>query len=62
MSKKRKHNAAHEIPHPDKNSPDIIPQNDPEDPVLPAEPDLIPEENPFETPSPYEIPLPGERP
>ena len=62
MSKKKKHNTAHKISPSDKNSPDIIAQIDPEDPILPTEPDLIPEENPFETPPPFDIPLPGERP
>jgi len=51
-----------EIPDPAKHSPEVIPQEDPEEPVLPAEPDIIPEEDPFETPPPYEVPPPGEGP
>lgn len=51
-----------EIPEPPKTHPEIVPQSDPEEPVLPVEPDIIPDEDPFETPPPYEVPIPGEGP
>jgi hypothetical protein len=51
-----------EDPVPDKK-PELVPPDDPDNPVLPSElPDIIPEEDPFENPPPYEIPEPGERP
>ena len=61
MGKPKKTISPEEIPAPDKHAPDIIPQADPEEPVLPAEPDFIPEEDPYDTP-PYEVPTPSERP
>lgn len=43
---------------------EVIPLFDPEEPLaIPVEdPEIIPDEDPFETPAPFEIPPPGERP
>jgi hypothetical protein len=47
------------VPEP---QPELNPNVDPEDPILPEEdPEIIPWEDPFETP-PYEVPPPGEGP
>jgi hypothetical protein len=59
--KKKKQIPSPEVPAPSKHTPQEIPGLDPEEPVLPAEPDIIPEDDPFTTP-PYEIPPPGEAP
>ena len=61
MSTPRKKQLPTEIP-PVTQPPEVTPQQDPEEPVLPAEPDFIPEEDPDETPPPYEVPTPGEGP
>lgn len=61
MNLPRKKELPKEFP-PDKHTPEVIPQQDPEEPVLPAEPDFVPEEDPDETPPPYEVPSPGEGP
>ena len=61
MGKHKKNRPPEEIPDTGKQTPEVVPQIDPEEPVLPAEPDFIPEEDPFDTP-PYEVPEPGERP
>jgi hypothetical protein len=59
---KKKHVVEPEITDPDREHEIEVPA-DPEDPVLdPKEPDFVPDEDPFENPSPYEIPPPGERP
>jgi hypothetical protein len=62
FGKPKKNIPPQEIPAPEKTLPDISPVTDPEEPVLPAEPDFIPEEDPSETPPPYELPPPGEGP
>jgi hypothetical protein len=60
MPNKKQPNKPSEIP-PVKH-PEIIPPDDPEEPIIPIEdPDIIPDEGPYETP-PYELPPPGEAP
>lgn len=61
MGKQKKIPKPGETPSPQKQ-PEILPGNDPEEPVLPVEPDFVPNEDPFETPPPYEVPPPGEGP
>ena len=61
MAKKKEPGKPPENPSPEKY-PEIKPQADPEEPIIPGkDPDIIPIEEPFETP-PYEIPPPAEGP
>ena len=61
MAKSKNPRMPDEIPSPGKE-PEINPEQDPEQPIFPEEPDIIPDEDPDETPPPFEIPEPGERP
>lgn len=60
MAARKKITPPDEVPSPGKH-PEVVPQSDPEEPVLPEEPDFEPEEDPYETP-PFEVPPPGEGP
>lgn len=61
MAKKIAPSTPSEIPGPS-HHPEIEPDYEPEEPLIPEEdPDIIPEEDPYKTP-PYEIPPPAEGP
>lgn len=59
---KKKHTQNPEIIAPDPEHEIEVP-TDPEDPIIdPKEPNFLPDEDPFENPTPFEVPPPGERP